>query len=149
MNLLEPTEFCHPVACPRDPEKILIKRLDPVVKPRDDNFMSHLIYFFALILLTSGLFIMLTSHNYIHKVIGLGVFQSSVLVFYLALGKVKTGIVPIMQEGVTTYTSPLPHVLMLTAIVVGFATLSVALSLIYQIYKHFGTISENEISFDT
>ncbi|HJD65131.1 MAG TPA: Na+/H+ antiporter subunit C [Rickettsia endosymbiont of Diachasma alloeum] len=110
--------------------------------------MSHLIYFFALILLTSGLFIMLTSHNYIHKVIGLGVFQGSVLVFYLALGKVKTGIVPIMQESVTTYTSPLPHVLMLTAIVVGFATLSVALSFIHQIYKHFGTISENEISFD-
>ena len=105
--------------------------------------MFHLIYFFALILLTFGLFIMLTSHNYIHKIIGLGIFQSSVLVFYLSLGKIKTGFVPIMQDGITSYTSPLPHVLMLTAIVVGFATLSVALSFIYQIYKHFGTVSED------
>ncbi len=110
--------------------------------------MHNLIYFFALILLTSGFFIMLTSRNYIHKIIGLGIFQSSVLVFYLSIGKIKTGGVPIFQEGITTYTSPLPHVLMLTAIVVGFATLSVALSLIYQIYKHFGTILENEINFD-
>ncbi|WP_347938605.1 Na+/H+ antiporter subunit C [Rickettsia oklahomensis] len=110
--------------------------------------MSHSIYFFALILLTNGLFIMLTSHNYIHKIIGLGIFQSSVLIFYLSLGKVKTGVAPILQEGIIIYTSPLPHVLMLTAIVVGFATLSVALSLIYQIYKHFGTISESEINFD-
>ena len=91
---------------------------------------------------------MLTSHNYIHKIIGLGIFQSSVLIFYLSLGKIKTGGVPIIQEGVNTYTSPVPHVLMLTAIVVGFATLSVALSFIYQIYKYFGTISEHEISFD-
>ncbi|MGX6960254.1 MAG: Na+/H+ antiporter subunit C [Rickettsia endosymbiont of Pentastiridius leporinus] len=110
--------------------------------------MYYLIYFLALLLFTSGLFIMLTSYNYIHKIIGLGICQSSVLIFYLSLGKAKTGIVPIIRDNITTYTSPLPHVLMLTAIVVGFATLSVALSLVYQIYKYFGTISENDIRFD-
>ncbi|MCC8368565.1 MAG: Na+/H+ antiporter subunit C [Rickettsia endosymbiont of Oxypoda opaca] len=106
------------------------------------------IYFFALIILTCGLFIMLTSRNYVHKIIGLGVFQSSVLIFYLALGKINGGGIPIQQEGITAYSSPLPHVLMLTAIVVGFATLSVGLSLIYQIFRQFGTISEDEINFN-
>ncbi|ADE29797.1 Na+/H+ antiporter subunit C [Rickettsia prowazekii] len=110
--------------------------------------MHLLIYFFTLILFTSGLFIMLTSQNYIHKIIGLGIFQSPVLLFFLSIGKIKTGGVPILRDGINTYTSPLPHVLILTAIVVGFATLSVALSLIYQIYKHYGTVSENEVNVD-
>ena len=112
--------------------------------------MQNLIYFFAVIILTSGLFIMLTSDNYVRKIIGLGVFQSSVLIFYIALGKSKNGIVPIdicagLAECLHTFSSPLPHVLMLTAIVVGFATMSVGLALIYQIHKEYGTILESKI----
>jgi multicomponent Na+:H+ antiporter subunit C len=82
----------------------------------------------------------------VRKIIGLGIFQSSVLIFYIALGKVDVGIPPIFKDGNHTYSSPLPHVLMLTAIVVGFATLSVGLALIYRIFKEFGTISESKIS---
>lgn len=112
--------------------------------------MQNIIYFFAILVFSSGLFIMLTSDNYIRKIIGLGVLQNSVLIFYIAFGKVKNGIVPIdiCMENVSCphfFSSPLPHVLMLTAIVVGFSTMSVGLALIYQIYKEYNTIHESEI----
>lgn len=112
--------------------------------------MLNIIYFFALIVLTSGLYIMLTSDNYLRKILGLGIFQSSVLIFYIALGKAKSGIVPIdICNGAANcqhvYSSPLPHVLMLTAIVVGFATMSVGLALIYRIRDEYGTVLESEI----
>lgn len=112
--------------------------------------MMNIIYFFAVFVLTSGLFIMLTSDNYVRKIIGLGIFQSSVLIFYIALSKLDKGIVPVdictkLVNCPHEFTSPLPHVLMLTAIVVGFATLSVGLALIYQIHNEFDTISESKI----
>lgn len=115
--------------------------------------MANLIYFFAAFILVSGLFIMLTSDNYVRKIIGLGIFQSSVLVFYIALGKIDNGIVPIdicskLDSCPHIFTSPLPHVLMLTAIVVGFATLSVGLALIYQMHNEFGSVSETKINED-
>ena len=89
--------------------------------------------------------------NYLRKIIGLGVFQSSVLIFYIALGKTEHGIVPIdlcanNNPCQHVFSSPLPHVLMLTAIVVGFATLSVGLALIYQIHKEYDTILESKIN---
>ena len=112
--------------------------------------MQHLIYIFAIIVLNAGLFIMLTSDNYVRKIIGLGVFQSSVLIFYISLGKNRDGIVPIdiCQNTLNCphiYSSPIPHVLMLTAIVVGFATLSVGLALIYQIKREYNTVNASEI----
>ena len=113
-------------------------------------YVSKILYFLTLILLTSGLFIMLTSNNYVRKMLGLGVMQSSVLIFYLILGKVAGGSVPIHYDTASAplYSSPLPQVLMLTAIVVGFATLSLGLSLIYRISQAFGTISENKIALN-
>ncbi len=120
--------------------------------------MINFIYLVAVLVWTSGLFMMLTSDNYFSKIIGLGVFQSAVLIFFIALGKVAGGTVPIErcaaiidiataspQNCEHIYSSPLPQVLMLTAIVVGFATLSVGLSLIRRMYKQFGTIAESEI----
>ena len=112
--------------------------------------MQHLIYLFAIVILNAGFFIMLTSDNYVRKIIGLGVFQSSVLIFYISLGKTKDGIVPIdiCQPALNCpyiYSSPIPHVLMLTAIVVGFATLSVGLALIYQIKREYNTVTASEI----
>lgn len=128
--------------------------------------MGNIIYFVAVVIFAGGLLIMLISKDYIKKTIGLGIFQSSVLVFYIALGKVDKGIPPIlvnckalkanvhklssfsdslMDAAITActnnalthlYSSPVPHVLMLTAIVVGFATLSVALALIYASSNH-------------
>lgn len=115
--------------------------------------MTHFIYFIALAIFLCGMFMMLTSDSYIRKIIGLSIFQSSVLIFYIALGKVAGGVIPIercvnslsnCQE--FTYSNPLPHVLMLTAIVVSFSTLSFGLALIYRIYKQFGTIFESKIN---
>ena len=93
---------------------------------------------------------MLTSDNYVRKILGLSVFQSSVLIFYISLGKTKGGIVPIdiCQNTLNCphmYSSPIPHVLMLTAIVVGFATMSVGLALIYQIKREYGSVNASEI----
>lgn len=93
---------------------------------------------------------MLTADSFLRKIIGLGIFQNSVLIFYIALGKVHDGIVPIdICNGnincAHVYSSPLTHVLMLTAIVVGFATMSVGLALIYQIRNEYGTILESKI----
>ena len=112
--------------------------------------ISKILYLLILIILTSGLFIMLTSDNYVRKMIGLSVMQASVLIFYLVIGKVGGGFVPIHYDGAITplYSSPLPQVLMLTAIVVGFATLSLGLSLIYRIFQAFGTISEHTTDFN-
>ncbi|MFK8039738.1 MAG: cation:proton antiporter subunit C [Rickettsiaceae bacterium] len=108
--------------------------------------MYFIVYFCALLIFLSGLYIMLTSDNYIRKIIGLGTLQGSVLVFYTALGKVEDGIAPFYQQVDRIYSSPLPQVLMLTAIVVGFATLSVGLALIYRIYHQYNSISEATIN---
>lgn len=113
--------------------------------------MHNWIFVFAIIVLCSGLFIMLTSDNYVRKVIGLGMFQASVLIFYIALAKVSAGILPIniastLGSHPYTYSSPLPHILMLTAIVVGFATSAVAFALIKQIKQNYGTVFESEIT---
>lgn len=113
--------------------------------------MQNWIYISAMIVLCTGLFIMLVSDNYIRKIMGLGVFQSSVLIFYIALAKVEGGVIPIDICANATicpymFSSPLPHILMLTAIVVGFATMSVGLALILQMKRDFNTVSESEIN---
>ncbi len=112
--------------------------------------MTNIIFLFAGLVFTSGIFIMLTNDNYIRKILGLGIMQSSVLIFYIALGKVKGGVLPIdICDGVNKcnyiFSSPLPHVLMLTAIVVGFSTMSVGLALIYKIHKEYGSIVESQL----
>lgn len=112
--------------------------------------MGQVIFIFAILILVSGLYVMLTSDNYFRKIIGLSIFQASVLVFYIALGKARDGIVPIdvcygSEHCDYVFSSPLPHVLMLTAIVVGFATMSVGFALVIRIKKEYGSISEEEI----
>ena len=107
--------------------------------------LYNLIYILAIIIAISGFFIMSMSSNFIKKIVGLVIFQNAILIFYLALGKIMNGITPIITHTDKLYTSPLPQVLMLTAIVVGFSTLSVALALIYKIYQNFGTLEESEI----
>lgn len=94
---------------------------------------------------------MIAEDNYIRKIIGLSIFQTACIIFFVALGKVSNGVVPIdlctgKIECIQSYSSALPHVLMLTAIVVGFSTTSVALALVYKVKKQFNTISESEIN---
>ena len=81
----------------------------------------------------------------IKKIIGLTIFQTSVFIFYISMAKVDGGTAPILGEGITTYSNPLPHVLILTAIVVGIATTALGLALTVRIKEAYGSIEEQEI----
>jgi multicomponent Na+:H+ antiporter subunit C len=102
-------------------------------------------YWIVVVLMMTGFYIVISSGNLIKKLVGLSVFQTSVFVLYISMGKITGGAAPIMAEGVTHYSNPLPHVLILTAIVVGIATTSVGLALVVRIHEAYGTIEEDEI----
>ena len=99
----------------------------------------------VIVLMMTGFYTLITRGNLIKKLIGLGVFQVSVFMLYISMGKVDGGTAPILDEGITVYSNPLPHVLILTAIVVGVATLAVGLALVVRIQEAYGTIEEDEI----
>ncbi|MEC9205923.1 MAG: cation:proton antiporter subunit C [Pseudomonadota bacterium] len=103
-----------------------------------------MLFVLDVILLLIGLFIIIRETNLIKKVIGLNIFQSSVFIFYLIISKVEDGVPPILMETGDIYSNPLPHVLILTAIVVSIATTSLALALIVSIKKEHKTIEEDE-----
>ena len=102
-------------------------------------------YWIVIFLMMSGLYIVMARANLIKKMVGLSIFQASVFVFYLTMGKVSGGTAPIVIEGDPVYSNPLPHVLILTAIVVGVATLALGLALIVRIKEAYGTIEEDDI----
>ena len=103
-------------------------------------------YIIVVILMMTGLFIVIARANLIKKLIGLSIFQTSVFLFYISLGKVAGGTAPILDGNPgTLYSNPLPHVLILTAIVVGVATTALGLALILRINEAFGSIEEDEI----
>lgn len=106
---------------------------------------DHYIYWFVFILMVIGLYTVISHGNLVKKLIGLNLFQIGVFMFYIALGKVEDGKAPIIEEGIETYSHPLPHVLILTAIVVGVATTSLGLALAIRIYEAYGTIEEDEV----
>ena len=113
--------------------------------------MGHLNYWLFIMLMMTGLFIVISRGNLIKKIVGLNIFQTSVFMFYISIGKVAGGTAPIfpidMQINPSTlYSNPLPHVLILTAIVVGIATTALGLALIVRIREAFGTIEDEEIS---
>ena len=103
-------------------------------------------YIIVVILMMIGLFIVIARTNLIKKLIGLSIFQTSVFIFYISLGKIAGGTAPILDGNPgTLYSNPLPHVLILTAIVVGVATTALGLALILRINEAFGSIEEDEI----
>jgi len=106
---------------------------------------ENIVYWIVVILMMTGLYVILASSNLIKKVVGLNIFQTSVFILYIALGKISGGTAPIATEGVTNYSNPLPHVLILTAIVVGVATTAVALALAVRIYQAYGSVEEAHI----
>ncbi len=99
----------------------------------------------VITLMMSGLYIVIAQGNLIKKIVGLAVFQTSVFIFYISMAKVEGGTAPILADGITQYSNPLPHVLILTAIVVGIATTALGLSLVVRIKEAYGTIEEDEI----
>ncbi len=108
-------------------------------------------YLIAIFFMTVGLYIVMSQNNLIKKVVGLNIFQISVFLLYIIMGKIFGATAPILKDGemknviLSDYSNPLPHVLILTAIVVGVATTSVAYALIIRIKETFGTIEEDEL----
>lgn len=104
-----------------------------------------MIYWMTIFLMIGGLYIVIARGNLLKKLVGLGIFQTSVYLLYIAPAKIVGGTAPIVAEGFETYSNPLPHVLILTAIVVGVATLALGLALVVRIREAYGSIEEDEI----
>ena len=128
-------------------------------------------YAVVIILMMTGLYVVFASRNLIKKLVGLSIFQTSVFLLYITIGKVSGGQPPIVEShgsdygnleiplvasiseidsviqssSEVLYSNPLPHVLILTAIVVGVATLAIGLSLVVRIREVYGTIEEDKI----
>jgi len=107
---------------------------------------SHYNYWMVILLMMIGLYVTISRGNLIKKVVGLNLFQTAVFMLYISMGKIEGGTAPILTgKPDTVYSNPLPHVLILTAIVVGISTTALALALIVRIRESYGTIEEDEI----
>ena len=108
-------------------------------------FFEKYIYWFSILLMMTGLYAMIEKGNLIKKIIGMNIFQTAVFLFYISIAKVEGGTAPILWNKADLYANPLPHVLILTAIVVSVSVTAVALALVLRIYKAYGTIEEEQI----
>jgi len=102
-------------------------------------------YLVVVFLMMAGFYIVIAQGNLIKKLVGLGLFQASVFILYITMANLAGGRAPIIVEGVTAYSSPLPHVLILTAIVVGVATTAVGLALAVRIHEAYDSVEEDQI----
>ena len=114
-------------------------------RPLFEALATNYNYWVTIFLMVAGLYIVVARSNMIKSLVGLGIFQTSVYLLYLSPGKILGGTPPILKEGYEFYSNPLPHVLILTAIVVGVATLALGLAFAVRIYEAYGTIEEDEI----
>lgn len=112
-------------------------------------------YWVYISLMMIGLYAMIAKNNLVKKIVGMNIFQTAIILFYISMAAKKGGTIPIIEHGpghghtvieAAHYINPLPHVLMLTAIVVAVATLGVALALAIRIHDRYGTLEEDEIS---
>ena len=109
------------------------------------SLAGHYSYWVTMFLMITGLYIVIARGNLVKKLIGLGIFQTSVYLLYIAPGKLIGGTAPIVAASFSTYSNPLPHVLILTAIVVGVATLALGLAIVVRIREAYDSIEEDEI----
>ena len=107
--------------------------------------LSHFNYWAVILIMMVGLYIVITHPNLMKKIMGFNVMQSAIFLFYINVGVVKGGSVPIIAPGFVDYSNPLPQVLMLTAIVVGVAATALALALVVRIQKAYGSIEEDDL----
>jgi len=112
-------------------------------------------YWIYITLMMIGLYAMIAKNNLVKKIVGMNIFQTAIILFYVSVGAKKGATIPILEHGhgghgynvvhAIDYVNPLPHVLMLTAIVVAVATLGVALALAIRVYDRYNTLEEDEI----
>lgn len=128
-----------------------------------DNLIQMLVakynYWIYITLMMIGLYAMIAKNNLVKKIVGMNIFQTAIILFYVSIGAKRGATIPILEHGpsghghdagthlfhAVDYINPLPHVLMLTAIVVGVATLGVALALAIRVFNRFNTLEEDEI----
>ena len=108
-------------------------------------FLGHYNYWIVILLMMVGFYTVISRGNLVKKIAGLNIFQTSVFLLYISIGNIKDGTTPIIAEGFTQYSNPLPHVLILTAIVVGVATTALGLALVVRIKEAYGTVEEDDI----
>jgi len=108
-------------------------------------FLAQYNYWVVVLLMMIGFYIVISHGNLVKKLMGLSIFQTSVFILYISMGKVADGTAPILDDNYSLYSNPLPHVLILTAIVVGIATTALGLALVVRIKEVYGTIEESEI----
>ena len=106
---------------------------------------GHYNYWIVILLMMVGFYTVISRGNLIKKIVGVNIFQTSVFFLYISIGNVTGGTTPIVADGFEQYSNPLPHVLILTAIVVGVATTALGLALVVRIKEAYGTIEEEEI----
>ncbi|HBH29743.1 MAG: cation:proton antiporter subunit C [Desulfofustis sp. PB-SRB1] len=109
------------------------------------NIIGHYNYWIVVILMMIGFYIVIAHGNLIKKLMGLSIFQTAVFFFYISIGKITGATAPILDPDFELYSNPLPHVLILTAIVVGIATTALGLALVIRIQEAYGSIEESEI----
>ena len=109
------------------------------------EFIGHYNYWIVIFLMMAGFYTVISRGNLVKKIAGLNIFQTSVFILFISMGYIRGSAAPILEDGVTSYSNPLPHVLILTAIVVGVATTALGLALVVRIREEFGTIEEEEI----
>lgn len=110
------------------------------------EWLGHFNYWIVVVLMMIGFYGVIARGNMVKKILGLNVFQTSVFILFISAGKIIGGSTPILREGVTEYSNPLPHVLILTAIVVGVATVAVGLALAIRIREAYGSIEDDHIA---
>lgn len=102
-------------------------------------------YWTIIFLMMVGLYVVVSRGNLVKKIVGLNIFQASMFLLYISVGKISGGTAPILTGKPEVYSNPLPHVLILTAIVVGVATTALGLALVVRIKAAYDTIEEDEI----
>jgi multicomponent Na+:H+ antiporter subunit C len=117
-----------------------------------DFILSRYNYWIYIILMMIGLYAMIGKKNLIKKIIGMNIFQTAIILFFISTAAKRGGTLPIIEHAhgahpiqAASYVNPLPHVLMLTAIVVMVSTLGVALAIVITIYRRYNTLEEDEI----
>jgi len=110
-----------------------------------DLIIGHYNYWLVIIIMMAGFYTVISQGNLVKKIAGLNIFQVSVFMLYISIGNVKGGAAPIIESDISVYSNPLPHVLILTAIVVGVATTALGLALVVRIKEAYGSIEEDEI----
>jgi multicomponent Na+:H+ antiporter subunit C len=115
-----------------------------------EYIVGHANYWLFSVLMMTGLYVVVARGNLVKKIVGLNMFQTSVFMLYISTGKITGGTAPIFPtdmkiDPAVVYSNPLPHVLILTAIVVGIATTALGLALIIRIREEYDTIEEDDI----